>query len=112
MVRPLPCCLAPVRLPRVTTVPLTPQSPERSLACVIVDLTAEQQSKLDRIAGYAGKPAAQVLTEAAMFLLENDLEFWESVQRGIPRVQDYGAAEQVFLGYAELDARLTSILRR
>ena len=62
-----------------------------------IELTSEQRSRLELIAVHAGKSPAQVLLEAAVFLLENDAA-------GSPQPQN-------FLSEAEMDARFTRILR-
>jgi hypothetical protein len=72
-----------------------------------LNLTSEQSTQLELIAMYAGKTRVEVLTEAALFLLEHDIDSWEwmrqnaSLRRGQP-----------FLAKEELDARFAEMLRR
>jgi hypothetical protein len=72
-----------------------------------IELNPEQRAQLELISMHAGKPAAQVLTETARFLLDRDVEFWDSIQRG-----EVQPGSQTFLHEADLDARLAQMLRR
>ena len=67
-----------------------------------IELTSEQRSRLELIAVHAGKQPAQVLLEAAVFLLDRDAA-------GAPQPGE--TEPQKFLSEAELDARFTRILR-
>ena len=67
-----------------------------------IELTSEQRSRLELIAMHAGKSPAQVLLEAALSLLEQD-----PAHSGLNDAAD----SQEFLSDAEMDARLSRILR-
>ena len=67
-----------------------------------IQLTSEQRSRLELIAMHAGKQPAQILLEAALFLLEQDPAHSASEDT---------ADSQKFLSEAEMDARLSRILR-
>jgi hypothetical protein len=72
-----------------------------------LDLSPDQESQLELISMLAGKPRAQILTDAARYLCENDVEFLESVGHGfIP------SNTQHFLDPEQLDQRFACILRR
>jgi hypothetical protein len=66
-----------------------------------INLSFEQRSRLELIAMHAGKPSAQMLVEAAEFLMSHDPECFQP-----PPPQT-----QRFLPEAELEARFTRILR-
>ena len=66
-----------------------------------IDLTYEQTAQLELIAMHAGKPTAQLLVETAQFLFAQDAA--DSQPRPDNQIQ--------FITKAELDARLTRILR-
>jgi hypothetical protein len=65
-----------------------------------IELTFEQRSRLELIAIHAGKSSAQMLVEAAEFLLNQDPECFQPP-----------AETQKFLPEAELEARFNRILR-
>jgi hypothetical protein len=96
----------PAQFP-VTTVPLTRLLPKRSLTFMRLELSADQESQLELISLHAGKPAAQLLTDAARYLCENDMVFLESVQHGFTP-----SNFQHFLDPDQLDQRFATILRR
>jgi hypothetical protein len=66
-----------------------------------IELTFEQRSRLELISIHAGKSSAQMLVEAAEFLLNQDPECF----------QPPPAETQKFLPEAELEARFNRILR-
>ena len=66
-----------------------------------IELTSEQRSRLELIAMHAGKAPAQILIEAALFLLERDAARPEG-----------NAKPQKFLSEDELNARFSRILGR
>ncbi len=68
-----------------------------------LDLNGEQRSQLELISLYAGKPPAQVLVDAATFLVERDAGLLDSV---VP------CGPQTFIADDELDARFAQMLRR
>jgi len=72
-----------------------------------LDLTAEQRSQLELISLHAGKTPVQVLTEAALFLLEHDVDSWEWMRQRSPQ-----ASCQTFLNDEDLEARFAQVLRR
>jgi hypothetical protein len=72
-----------------------------------LDLTAEQRSQLELISLHAGKTPVQVLTEAALFLLEHDIDSWEWMRQRSPQT-----CCQTFLNDEDLEARFAEILRR
>jgi hypothetical protein len=72
-----------------------------------LNLDGDQKAQLEMIALHVGKPPAQVLMDAALFLLSRDGSFLESLEAdGPPELS------QTFLNDCELDARFTRILRR
>ena len=72
-----------------------------------LDLTSNQSTQLELIALHAGKTRVQILMEAALFLLEHDIDSWEEMQR-LTTLH----SGQPFLGEDEMDARLAELLRR
>lgn len=72
-----------------------------------LDLSAEQRTQLELISMHAGKPPAEVLIEAALFLLGFDDEYWGSQAR-----QEIIPSCQTFLPGDELEARFCNLLRR
>lgn len=66
-----------------------------------IDLNYEQRGRLELIAMHAGKPVAQMLVEAAEFLIDRDPSCFEPAPSHTQR----------FLSYAEMEARFTRILR-
>jgi len=72
-----------------------------------LDLSSDQRSQLELISLHLGKPPEQVLTDAARYLFENDMEFLESVERGFAP-----SNTQHFLDPDQLDRRFASILPR
>ena len=72
-----------------------------------LDLSPDQESQLELISMLAGKPPAQILTDAARYLCENDVEFLEAVAHGFAP-----SNTQHFLDPEQLDRRIASILRR
>ncbi len=67
-----------------------------------IALTSEQRSRLELIAVHAGKSPAQILLEAAVFLLDRDEAHSRHPDQAEP---------QKFLSESEMDARFTRILR-
>jgi hypothetical protein len=67
-----------------------------------VDLSYEQRAHLELIAVHTGKPAAQLMIEAAEFLMTLDPEY-------LGRQTTPGA--QTFLSDAEMEARFARLLR-
>jgi hypothetical protein len=74
---------------------------------MVLDLNSEQRGELELISLHAGKSPAQLLTEAARYLLDRDLEFWQSLQPG-----PSAANCQTFLPEEDLNARFAQLLRR
>jgi hypothetical protein len=74
---------------------------------MFLHLTPKQRAQLELISIHAGKSPAQVLMDTATYLLENDLEFWECVQRGRPPCGPQGV-----LAPEDLDRRFAEVLRR
>jgi hypothetical protein len=72
-----------------------------------LELTHDQRSQLELLSLHAGKTPAQALTEAALFLLEHDVDSWEWMRQRSTRSNC-----QTFLKDDELEARFSSILRR
>jgi hypothetical protein len=72
-----------------------------------LNLDSKQSTQLELIALYAGKTQVEMLTEAALFLLEHDIDSWEWMRRNASV-----RGGQKFLGSDELDARLAEMLRR
>jgi hypothetical protein len=70
---------------------------------VKIDLNFEETSRLELIAMHAGKPKAQVLIEAARYLLDHDAECCEHCR---------AAQNQKFLPEDEMEARFGRILRQ
>ncbi len=71
------------------------------------NLDVEQRAQLEMIALHVGKPPAQVLMDAALFLLSRDARFLESLEAdGPPELS------QTFLNEGELNARFKRMLRR
>ena len=74
---------------------------------MVLELNSDQRAQLELISMHAGKPPAQILTDAARYLFDNDIAFWENVQRG------HGPSSyQNFLPPEELDKRFATLLRR
>jgi hypothetical protein len=71
-----------------------------------LELSRDQESHLELISLHVGKPTAQILTEAAHYLFENDMAFLNSIQQGF-----YPGSQQ-FLSPEELDRRFDRILGR
>ena len=67
-----------------------------------IELTSEQRSRLELLALHAGKSPAQILLDAAVFLLGR-----EAAHPGQPDQTE----PQKFLSEKEMDARFTRILR-
>ena len=72
-----------------------------------ITLTSEQSSQLELISLHAGKTPGQALTEAAVFLLEHDVDSWQWMQERSAR-----ASSQKFLKDEQLEARFARMLRR
>jgi hypothetical protein len=72
-----------------------------------LDFSADQRSQLELISLHVGKAPEQVLTDAARYLFENDMEFLESVGHGFAP-----SNTQHFLDPEQLDQRFACILRR
>jgi hypothetical protein len=72
-----------------------------------LDLTSDQSTQLELIALHAGKTRVQIVMEAALFLLEHDIDSWERMRR-LTALYSGGP----FLGEVEMDARLAELLRR
>ncbi len=66
-----------------------------------VDFTPEQEAQLSRIATHAGKEAEQLVKDAALRLLEDDVRFRTAVRKGIEQ-----ANRGDFIEEAEMDARI------
>ena len=73
-----------------------------SVITVNVELNYEQTSRLELIALNAGKPKAQMLLEAAQYLLDRDTGHVGSTRPGEP---------QRFLSDSELETRFARLLR-
>jgi predicted transcriptional regulator len=56
---------------------------ERSLSAMEVHFTPEQEAQLSQIAVHNGTRAEQLVREAALRLLQDDIQFREGVERGI-----------------------------
>ena len=69
-------------------------------------LTAEQEAQLSRIALHAGKPTEQLITEAALFLFDEQANFREAVQQGVAE-----ANAGNFIEEEEMEARVEKMLR-
>jgi hypothetical protein len=72
-----------------------------------INLDREQRAQLEMIALHVGKPPAQVLMDAAVYLLSRDGRFLESLEGDAPP-----ESIQTFLNDGELNARFTRMLRR
>jgi hypothetical protein len=68
-----------------------------------VDLSYEQRARLELISIHTGKPCAEVLVDAAQFLLNRGAGYYPPSR---------SAPTQQFLPEAELEARLARILHR
>ena len=68
-----------------------------------VELNYEQSARIELLSLYAGKPAGEMLVEAAMLLLDRDAGCCERCRQ---------AATQSFLGEEELEARFAQLLHR
>jgi hypothetical protein len=91
----------------ITLVPLTWPYLNHSLTQMDVNLDREQRAQLELISMHVGRPPAQVLLDAALFLLSRDLQSLDLV------ASDASAdGSQNFLSRHELDARFTQMLRR
>lgn len=66
-----------------------------------IELDYEQRGRLELIAIHAGKPVAQMLVEAAEFLINRDPACFEPAP----------SHPQRFLSDADMEARFTRILR-
>lgn len=77
-------------------------TPEHRLDLVKVELNYDQRARLELISIQAGKPAGQMLVEAAQFLLDNDAGCCQHCRP---------AESQMFLGDEELEARFMRLLR-
>jgi hypothetical protein len=71
------------------------------------NLNAEQRTQLELIALYAGKTPAQVVIEAARFLLEHDIDSPEWMERN-----SVVRSGEPFLDEHEMNVRLAEMLRR
>ncbi len=72
-----------------------------------LNLSPEQRSQLELIALHEGKSVSRVVMEAALFLLEHDVDSWEWMERNAAL-----HSGEPFLGEREMDARLAKIVRR
>lgn len=68
-----------------------------------IELNYEQRARLELIAMHTGKPAAQVLVDAAQFLFNCEIDYYPPA-RATP--------SQQFMPEEELEARLARLLRR
>jgi hypothetical protein len=68
-----------------------------------VDLNYEQRARVELIAIHSGKTTAQVLVDAAQFLLNCEVDYYPPSQP---------ARSQQFLPEEELEARFARLLRR
>lgn len=94
----------------ITLVPLTWPDRNHSLTQMDVNLDREQRAQLELISMHVGKLPAQVLLDAALFLLSRDLQSLDLVKSVASDASADGG--QNFLNGHELDARFTQMLRR
>lgn len=71
-----------------------------------VDFTPEQEAQLSRIATHAGKGLEQLVKDAALRLLEDDIRFRAAVRKGIEQA-DRGE----FIEETEMDTRVERMLQ-
>jgi predicted transcriptional regulator len=72
-----------------------------------IDLTAEQEAQLFRVASHEGKPVGQLLTECAAYVLRENDRFRAEVEEGL------AAAERgEFVEEDEMDARVEAMFKR
>jgi hypothetical protein len=74
---------------------------------MVLDLDSDQRAQLELLSVHSGKPPAQLLLETARYLLENDVELWEQVQRGRAPIGCQDVLEP-----EKLDQRFATMLRR
>lgn len=68
-----------------------------------LNLSGEQRARLELISLYSGKSPAQMLVDAATFLVERDAGLLDALEP---------ACSQRFIAEEELDARFAQMLRR
>jgi predicted transcriptional regulator len=71
-----------------------------------LQLTPEQETQLQQIAQHEGKDPAQLMIDTALYLLDSDRRFQESVQRGLDQ-----ANAGIFIEEEEMDARFEKMIR-
>lgn len=71
-----------------------------------LDFTPEQEAKLARVAAMSGTGPEELVKQAAMRLLEEELGFHQAVEEGIAQI-DRGE----FIEEDEMDARVDRMLR-
>jgi hypothetical protein len=76
--------------------------PKHRLSVVNIHINPEQRDRLELISILAGKPAGEMLVEAAQFLLDDDAGCCQHCRPG---------ESQKFLRDEELEARFTRMLR-
>lgn len=76
---------------------------------MVIDINPDQRIELELIAIHAGKSPAQLLTETARYLLDQDMQFWETVQNGSSTAPSNC---QSFLDEDAMDARFSQLLGR
>jgi hypothetical protein len=67
-----------------------------------VELDYEQRARLELIAMHTGKPAAQVLVDAAQFLFNCEVDYYPPAR---------ATSSQQFLREEDLEARIAQLLR-
>ncbi len=71
-----------------------------------VQFTPEQEAQISQIANYTGTPAEQLVVQAVIRMVEEDVAFRAGVQRGIEQA-DRGE----FIEHDEVKARIDRLLR-
>lgn len=71
-----------------------------------VHFTPEQESQLSRIAGHSGADAEQLVKDAALRLVEEDMQFRAGIRRGIEQAERGELAS-----HSDVKARIERLLQ-
>ena len=78
-----------------------------TLKAMEVHFTPEQEAQLSRIADYSGIDKEQLIKNAALRLLEEDMHFRSGVRRGVEQ-----AARGELVSHDDVKARIERLLQR
>jgi predicted transcriptional regulator len=91
---------------RAYLVVLTEAAASSTLIAMEVHFTPEQEAQLGRIAGYSGTGAEELVKDAAMRVVEEDLRFRACVRRGIEQ-----AGRGELRSHSDVKARIERLLQ-